>query len=121
MKEHGIFQAEVEDVMDVYTKQCAIEMNSLDLAKIGSVFALNGKHPETGEQIIPKDIARICKTFMVTCGMYNASGEFAIKSAYPPKAGFQGESWVYPHTVSASASSGPRLMKRETASLESGF
>ncbi|WP_377902696.1 glutaminase A [Bacillus paralicheniformis] len=90
MKEHGIFQAEVEDVMDVYTKQCAIEMNSLDLAKIGSVFALNGKHPETGEQIIPKDIARICKTFMVTCGMYNASGEFAIKIGIPAKSGVSG-------------------------------
>ena len=121
MKEHGIFQAEVEDVMDVYTKQCAIEMNSLDLAKIGSVFALNGKHPETGEQIIPKDIARICKTFMVTCGMYNASGEFAIKIGIPAKSGVSGASWGYPHTVSASASSGLRSMKRETALPESGF
>lgn len=90
MKEHGIFQAEVEDVMDLYTKQCAIQMNSLDLAKIGCVFALNGKHPETGEQLIPKDIARICKTFMVTCGMYNASGEFAIKIGIPAKSGVSG-------------------------------
>ncbi|NPC92436.1 glutaminase A [Bacillus sp. WMMC1349] len=90
MKEYEIFRGEVEEVIDIYTKQCAIQMNSLDLAKIGSVFALNGKHPETGKQIIPTDIARICKTFMVTCGMYNASGEFAIKIGIPAKSGVSG-------------------------------
>ncbi|MED0870923.1 glutaminase A [Bacillus spizizenii] len=90
MKQYGIFEDDVEAVMDLYTKQCAIEMNSLDLAKIGSVFALNGRQPETGEQIIPKDVARICKTFMVTCGMYNASGEFAIKVGIPAKSGVSG-------------------------------
>ncbi|MCY9058275.1 glutaminase A [Bacillus inaquosorum] len=90
MKQYGIFEDDVEAVMDLYTKQCAIEMNSLDLAKIGSVFALNGRHPETGEQVISKDVARICKTFMVTCGMYNASGEFAIKVGIPAKSGVSG-------------------------------
>ena len=73
MKQYDIFKGDVEEVMDLYTKQCAIKMSSLDLAKIGCVFALDGKHPETGEQVIKKDVARICKTFMVTCGMYNAS------------------------------------------------
>ncbi|MCY8917082.1 glutaminase A [Bacillus atrophaeus] len=90
MKQYEILHGDVESVMDLYTKQCAIEMNSLDLAKIGCVFALNGKHPETGEQIIPEDVARICKTFMVTCGMYNASGEFAIKIGIPAKSGVSG-------------------------------
>lgn len=90
MKQYEILHGDVESVMDLYTKQCAIEMNSLDLAKIGCVFALNGKHPETGEQVIPKDVARICKTFMVTCGMYNASGEFAIKIGVPAKSGVSG-------------------------------
>ncbi|MCY8464634.1 glutaminase A [Bacillus atrophaeus] len=90
MKQYEILHGDVESVMDLYTKQCAIEMNSLDLAKIGCVFALNGKHPETGEQVIPKDLARICKTFMVTCGMYNASGEFAIKIGVPAKSGVSG-------------------------------
>ncbi|MEC0695258.1 glutaminase A [Bacillus atrophaeus] len=90
MKQYEILHGDVESVMDLYTKQCAIEMNSLDLAKIGCVFALNGKHPETGEQVIPKDVSRICKTFMVTCGMYNASGEFAIKIGVPAKSGVSG-------------------------------
>ncbi|MGG4490668.1 glutaminase A [Metabacillus idriensis] len=90
MKKDGIVDGDVEDLIDLYSKQCAVQMHSLDLAKIGAVFALDGKHPQTEKQIIPKDIARICKTFMVTCGMYNASGEFAIKVGIPAKSGVSG-------------------------------
>jgi len=90
LKEHGIIEGDVEALMEVYTKQCAIEMNCYDLAKIGAVLALNGVHPDTKEQVIPERIARLCKTFMVTCGMYNASGEFAIKVGIPAKSGVAG-------------------------------
>ncbi|MCA1029923.1 glutaminase A [Bacillus timonensis] len=90
MKQHGIISGDVEELMQVYTKQCAIEMNCLDLARIGAVFAFNGMDPASKRQIIPPHIARICKTFMVTCGMYNASGEFAIKIGIPAKSGVSG-------------------------------
>ncbi len=90
LKQHGIIDESVEELIDLYTKQCAIEMNCLDLARIGLVFAMDGVDPLRGSQIMPKDIARICKTFMVTCGMYNASGEFAIKIGIPAKSGVSG-------------------------------
>ncbi len=90
LKQHQIITEDVETLIDLYTKQCAIEMNCLDLARIGLVFAMNGVDPETGKQIMPDGVARICKTFMVTCGMYNASGEFAIKIGIPAKSGVSG-------------------------------
>ncbi|MBS4189079.1 glutaminase A [Bacillus sp. FJAT-49705] len=90
MKQHNVIDGDIEELMMVYTKQCAIEMNCFELARIGAVFALNGLDPETGERLIPIHIARICKTFMVTCGMYNASGEFAIKVGIPAKSGVAG-------------------------------
>ncbi|MEH7235689.1 glutaminase A [Bacillus sp. JJ1562] len=90
LKQHHIIEGDVEQLIDLYTKQCAIEMNCLDLARIGLVFALDGIDPQTGKQIMPGNIARICKTFMVTCGMYNASGEFAIKIGIPAKSGVSG-------------------------------
>ncbi|BDG36446.1 glutaminase A [Saccharococcus caldoxylosilyticus] len=90
LKQHGIINEDVEELMDLYTKQCAIEMTCDDLARIGLVFAMDGRDPFTGEQIMPLDVARICKTFMVTCGMYNASGEFAIKIGIPAKSGVSG-------------------------------
>ncbi|MBP1914401.1 glutaminase [Lederbergia galactosidilyticus] len=90
LKQHRIIDEDVEPLIDLYTKQCAIEMNCLDLSRIGVVFALDGGDPQTGKQIMPANIARICKTFMVTCGMYNASGEFAIKIGIPAKSGVSG-------------------------------
>lgn len=90
IKQHGIINEDVDQLLDLYTKQCAIEMNCLDLARIGVVFAMDGKDPISGKQLMPKEVARICKTFMVTCGMYNASGEFAIKIGIPAKSGVSG-------------------------------
>ncbi|WP_174734972.1 glutaminase A [Mesobacillus harenae] len=90
MKQHGVINEEVEELMDLYTKQCAIEMDCLDLARIGVVFSLDGKDPQSGEQLLPAEVARLCKTFMVTCGMYNASGEFAIRVGIPAKSGVSG-------------------------------
>lgn len=90
LKGHHIINEDVEQLIDLYTKQCAIKMNCLDLARIGVVFALDGVNPINGKQIIPPDVARICKTFMVSCGMYNASGEFAIKIGIPAKSGVSG-------------------------------
>lgn len=90
LKQHKIITEDIDTIIDLYTKQCAVEMNCLDLARIGMIFAMDGVDPLTGKQIIPVDVARICKTFMVTCGMYNASGEFAIKIGIPAKSGVSG-------------------------------
>lgn len=90
LKQHSVIEEEVDTVIELYTKQCAIEMNCVDLAKVGLLLAMDGKHPATGEMILPPRVASICKTFMVTCGMYNASGEFAIRVGVPAKSGVSG-------------------------------
>lgn len=90
MKQHNVIDGSVEELLDAYTKQCAIEVNIKQLARIGAVFANLGKDLETDRQIIPKHLARICKTFMVTCGMYDASGSFAIRVGIPAKSGVSG-------------------------------
>ncbi|MEH7885408.1 glutaminase A [Bacillus sp. JJ1609] len=90
MKQHGVIDEDIEELLRVYTKQCAIEMDCLDLARIGCVLAMDGVEPVTNLRLIPAYVARICKTFMVTCGMYNASGEFAVRVGIPAKSGVSG-------------------------------
>ncbi|UTR11009.1 glutaminase A [Evansella sp. LMS18] len=90
MKQHGVINENSETLLELYTKQCAIEVNCEDLAKIGYVIANEGLHAESQRPVIPLHIARILKTFMVTCGMYNASGEFAIRVGIPAKSGVSG-------------------------------
>ena len=90
MLNEGVIHEDVEEVLDLYFRQCSILLTVTDLAQIGAVFANGGRSVRTGEELIPERIARIIKTFMVTCGMYNASGEFAIDVGIPAKSGVGG-------------------------------
>lgn len=90
LKNDGIIEGDVEEILDLYFKQCSIEVDVVDLARIGLIFANYGIDIETGERIISESVSRMVKTFMVTCGMYDASGEFAIKVGIPAKSGVGG-------------------------------
>lgn len=90
IKDSGILVGNVEEVLELYFKQCSIEVDCRDIAELGAVLAMNGISPITGETLIPKNICRIVKTLMVTCGMYDASGEFSIKVGVPAKSGVGG-------------------------------
>jgi len=67
-----------------------MEVTAEDISRIGLILALDGYNPTLGEQIIPKKIARLTKSLMLTCGMYNASGKFAALVGIPAKSGVSG-------------------------------
>ena len=89
LKGEGIIEGNVEDALDIYFKQCSIEVTAKTLAKIGLFLANNGKL-STGEIVITPKIATIVKTLMVTCGMYDSSGEIAVRAGIPSKSGVGG-------------------------------
>ncbi|TJY40988.1 glutaminase A [Cohnella pontilimi] len=90
LKDNGVLTDDVEEVLEVYFRHCAVEISCRDLARMALVLACGGTDPATGRQIIPRRYVQIAKTFMVTCGMYNASGEFAIQVGLPAKSGVSG-------------------------------
>lgn len=89
LKGEGIIEGDVEDALDIYFKQCSIEVTAKTLAKIALFLANNGKL-SSGEIVITPRIATIIKTLMVTCGMYDSSGEFAVRAGIPSKSGVGG-------------------------------
>lgn len=38
MKQNGIIDCDIEELMDLYTRQCAVEVNCIDLARIGLIL-----------------------------------------------------------------------------------
>lgn len=90
MKSSGILEGNVEEILDLYFRQCSIEANAKDLARLGAVLANDGIIPWSGEKLVDKKICRIVKSIMVTCGMYDASGEFAVRIGIPAKSGVGG-------------------------------
>ncbi|REE86154.1 L-glutaminase [Paenibacillus taihuensis] len=81
---------DVEDVLQVYFKHCSALVTCEQLARMALVLAFDGTDPLTGRVVVPRRYVQIAKTFMIMCGMYNASGEFAIKVGIPAKSGVSG-------------------------------
>lgn len=90
MKSNGMIDGNIEEILDLYFRQCSIEATAMDLAMFGAVLANDGVTPWSGERLISRENCRIVKTIMVTCGMYDASGEFAVKIGVPAKSGVGG-------------------------------
>lgn len=88
--EGGYLESDLGITLETYFKQCSINITVDDLAQIGLILSNDGIHPETEEEIIPKNVTRLAKSLMLTCGMYNASGKFASYVGIPAKSGVSG-------------------------------
>ena len=89
LKGEGIIEGNVEEALSVYFKQCSIEGTAQTISKLAKILANDGVL-SNGERIITTRMAKIVKTLMVTCGMYDNSGEFAVKVGIPSKSGVGG-------------------------------
>ena len=90
LKSYGLLQDDVEEVLDCYFKACSISVNSKDLARIGYVLANRGKHFQTDERLFPSRYANYVNAVLMTCGMYDGSGDFAVNVGVPAKSGVGG-------------------------------
>ncbi len=79
----------VDLVLGSYFHQCAIEMSCRQLALAGRYLMLDGRHPEGGRVVSPSRARRI-NALMLTCGHYDASGDFAFRVGIPGKSGVGG-------------------------------
>lgn len=90
LKSIGNIEGNVDEILDLYFMQCAIKANCKDLARMALILAHRGYDPIRKKQIIPKRPVQIVNALMTTCGMYDASGEFAVKVGIPAKSGVGG-------------------------------
>lgn len=80
----------VEETLRLYFHQCALEMSCVQLARVGAFLANDGLSPFTKEKIVPPRMARQMNALMMTCGHYDASGDFAYRVGLPGKSGVGG-------------------------------
>jgi glutaminase len=90
LKAYGMIDGDIEEVLDMYFKACSIQATCRDLANIGTILANHGWSAFTGEQVISEEHARYVNAIMAICGMYDGSGEFALKVGVPAKSGVGG-------------------------------
>lgn len=90
MKSKGIIEGNTDDVLDTYFKQCSIEIDAVDLAKIGRFIANGCEGLSTKFTVSNKELSSVIVGIMITSGMYNYSGEFATRVGIPSKSGVGG-------------------------------
>lgn len=90
MKGFGNLENPVDAVLDVYFRQCAIAMNCVQLARSALFLAAGGRDPVTGRTVVSAERARRITALMLTCGHYDASGDFAFRVGLPGKSGVGG-------------------------------
>ena len=91
MKSTGIIETEdVDGLLEVYFKLCSVEVTAVDISRFAAVIAKNGVALKTEDRLFSKNTARIVKAVMFLCGMYDASGDFAVDVGLPGKSGVGG-------------------------------
>ena len=86
----GVIRSDVERTLDFYVRMCSLSVTAESLAGLGLVLAGDGICPATGVRLLSPDTVRVVKTIMLTCGMYDGSGTFAVQVGIPSKSGVGG-------------------------------
>ena len=76
--------------VDVYTKQCSVGVNVIQLARMGATLANSGKNPATGEQTVKAENVPYILSTMMMAGLYDGSGRWAWHVGLPAKSGVGG-------------------------------
>lgn len=90
MRSFGNLHNPVDEVIAAYCRHCAIRMDAVDLARAVAFLAHGGVNPWNGEQVISASTAKRLSALMLTCGTYDAAGDFAFRVGIPAKSGVGG-------------------------------
>ncbi|WP_327254414.1 glutaminase [Streptomyces sp. NBC_01244] len=89
MAAYGNIDNPVPTLLEHYFWQCSIEMSCADLARAGRFLARHGLRAD-GSRLLTRSEAKQVNAVMLTCGTYDAAGEFAYRVGLPGKSGVGG-------------------------------
>ena len=111
MNENKVFKnnTNIIDVLDFYFQCCSLLINTEDLSVVAATLANNGVNPISGKIIFSEKTVRNTLSIMLSCGMYDYSGEFAYKIGIPSKSGVGGSILTVVPGVMGCATFSPKL------------
>jgi glutaminase len=90
MRSFGNIRSTVEDVLEVYYHHCSLRMHCVDLARSFLYLADRGHCRNSANDVITPERAKRINAMMLTCGTYDAAGDFAFHVGLPAKSGVGG-------------------------------
>ena len=89
MASYGNMRNSVDVVLHEYVRQCSIAMSCADLAQSALFLARHGVRND-GTRLLGVSGAKRVNAVMLTCGTYDAAGQFAYRVGLPGKSGVGG-------------------------------
>src|SRR6185503_5778994 len=90
LRNFEIIDHDPEPDLDLYFRQCSIDVDCRALSIIGATLATGGVNPVTRERVIRADNVDEVLSVMTTCGMYDYAGEWVYRVGLPAKSGVAG-------------------------------
>lgn len=90
LRNSNIIEDHTEETLDLYFRQCSIQVTCRDLAVMGATLANNGINPITGVRALKSQNVEKVLSIMSTCGMYDYAGGWIYHVGMPAKSGVAG-------------------------------
>jgi glutaminase len=85
-----VLGSDPHEALDLYTRACSVDLNTVELATMGATLANGGVNPMTGKQVVSADTAERTLAQMATSGLYETSGDWQYNVGVPAKSGVGG-------------------------------
>lgn len=87
---YGRIYSDPLQATDIYTKQCAISVNTIDLANMAATLANGGLNPVTGKTVVSPQTVSFVLPIMTVAGLYDNAGFWLYFVGVPAKSGVGG-------------------------------
>ncbi len=86
----GRVYSDPAEAVDLYTRQCSLNVSAKDLAVMGATLADGGVNPVTKERVVDASVCHYALAVMATAGLYETSGDWLYQIGLPGKSGIGG-------------------------------
>ncbi len=90
LQSYGLIAIEPVDAVDLYTRQCSLDVTAKDLATMGATLADGGVNPLTKKRVVDEESCERTLAVMATAGLYETSGDWLYEVGLPGKSGISG-------------------------------
>jgi glutaminase len=90
LQSKGAIFSGVDEAIELYTRQCSLNVTARDLAVMAAALADGGVNPLTGERVVAAAICHYTLAVMATAGLYDTSGDWLYEIGLPGKSGIGG-------------------------------
>jgi glutaminase len=90
LQSFGRIYIDPAEAVDLYTKQCSLNVSAKDLAVMGATLADGGVNPLTKERVVDAAVCHYALAVMATAGLYETSGDWLYQIGLPGKSGIGG-------------------------------